>query len=104
MIFNFSVKHKLYPLEPHVNSKSYAAIFQLIQYLVLFSPYLVSSICLVQCLLNTFCNISQKVYQLIYAYINFACIPQHENVKEEFIQKDIFYIKTVMFQFVQKPS
>ena len=31
-------------------------------------------------------------------------MPQHENVKLEFIQKDIFYIKPVIFQFVQKPS
>ena len=36
---------------------------------------LVSSICNVKCQLNTFCDISQKVYQVIYTYVNFACMP-----------------------------
>ena len=32
-------------------------------------------------------------------------MPLHENVKSEFIQKDIFFnIKSVIFQFAQKPS
>ena len=32
-------------------------------------------------------------------------MPLHENVKSEFIQKDIFfYVKPVIFRFVQKPS
>ena len=31
-------------------------------------------------------------------------MPLHENVKSEFIQKDIFYIKSVIFRFAQKPS
>ena len=32
-------------------------------------------------------------------------MPLHENVKSEFIQKDIFfYIESVIFQFAQKPS
>ena len=29
-------------------------------------------------------------------------MPLHENVKSEFIQKYIFYIKPVIFRFVQK--
>ena len=32
------------------------------------------------------------------------CVPLSENVKLQFVQKDIFYSKPVIFWFVQKPS
>ena len=41
----------------------------------------------------------------VYIYIYQLCLPLFENVKLQFFQQeDIFYLKPVIFRFVQKPS
>ena len=41
----------------------------------------------------------------MYIYIYQLCLPLFENVKLQFFQQeDIFYLKPVIFRFVQKPS
>ena len=45
------------------------------------------------------------LYMYVYIYIYQLCLPLFENVKLQFFQQeDIFYLKPVIFRFVQKPS
>ena len=48
-------------------------------------------------------NIYIYIYEYIYIYIYIyqVCMPLYENVRLQFIQKDIFYLKSVIFCFVQ---
>ena len=52
-------------------------------------------------------NIYTYIYIYIYIYTNIYhfCMPLYDNIKLEFVQKDIFLnLKSVIFWFVQKLS